>query len=287
MDAGPLDVLEDRDDLRVFSITECLHVDLDRALEEPVDEHRPLVVSGERGAYVLGTCADPHRAPAEHVRGADEHRVADPRRRLDGLLPGGDDLPVGAADAEALEQPSEALAILGEVDRVERRAHDPVARRLERARQPERRLAAELDHDPVRLLALAHGEHLLGAQRLEVEPVGGVVVGRNRLRVAVHHHGLVAERAEAPRRVHAAVVELDPLPDPVRAAAEDHDARLLPSGHGLVGLAPRGVEVVRARRHLPRARVDAPERREHAARAPMRTRPLLRDAASPCDVEVG
>jgi hypothetical protein len=35
-------------------------------------------------------------------------------------------------------------------------------------------------------------QHVLGRQRLEIEPVGGVVVGRDRLRIAVDHDGLVA-----------------------------------------------------------------------------------------------
>ena len=98
------------------------------------------------------------------------------------------------------------------------------------AREPERRLAAELRDDADRLLAVADGEHLLRRERLEVEPVGRVVVGRDRLRVAVDHHRLVAERAEGLGGVDAAVVELDPLADPVRARAEDDDARLVPAG---------------------------------------------------------
>ena len=125
----------------------------------------------------------------------------------------------GHADAELVEQPAEALAVLGEVDRVERRAEDRNARVLERARELQRRLAAELDDDAVRLLALADGEHRGGVERLEVEAVARVVVGRDRLGVAVDHHGLVAERAERLRRVDAAVVELDALADAVRAAS--------------------------------------------------------------------
>ena len=76
---------------------------------------------------------------------------------------------------------------------------------------------------PSGLLLLADREHVLGGQRLEVEAVGGVVVGRDRLRVAVDHHRVAAELARGHRRVHAAVVELDPLADPVRAGAEDDD----------------------------------------------------------------
>ena len=70
-------------------------------------------------------------------------------------------------------------------------------------------------------------EHVLERQRLEVQPVGGVVVGRDRLRVAVDHHRVAAGLAHGHRRVHAAVVELDALADPVRAGAEDHHARLV------------------------------------------------------------
>ena len=66
-------------------------------------------------------------------------------------------------------------------------------------------------------------EHVLERQRLEVQAVGGVVVGRDGLRIAVDHDGLVAVLAQRQRRVHAAVVELDALPDAVRAAAQHHD----------------------------------------------------------------
>ena len=66
------------------------------------------------------------------------------------------------------------------------------------------------------------GDVLLG-DRLEVEPVRGVVVGGDGLRVAVDHHRLVAGLGERHRGVDAAVVELDALPDPVRSRTEDHD----------------------------------------------------------------
>src|SRR3546814_1948696 len=58
---------------------------------------------------------------------------------------------------------------------------------------------------------------------LEVQAVGGVVIGRDCFRVAIDHDGLVTVLAQGERCVHAAVVELDALPDPVRAAAEHDD----------------------------------------------------------------
>ncbi len=149
-----------------------------------------------------------------------------------------------------------------------RRPEDPVAGLLDMAREPERRLASELRHDPDRLLPVADRQHLLRRERLEVEPVGRVVIGRNGLRVAVDHHGLVAECAEGLRRVDAAVVELDALPDPVRAGAENHDPGLLADGGSLVLLAPGGVEVVRGGLDLTGAGIDPPERGANAALMP-------------------
>ena len=158
------------------------------------------------------------RTRAGRAPGSRRARRSRPPRRPVAAIPQS-----GQRTPSSAGEPAEALAVLGEVDRVERRAEDPVAGALDRAGELERRLAAELDADADRLLALEHGEHGLLVERLEVEPVGGVVVGRDGLRVAVDHHRLVALRAEALRGVDAAVVELDPLPDPVRAAAEDHD----------------------------------------------------------------
>ena len=132
---------------------------------------------------------------------------------------------------ELREHRAEAPAILREVDRVDGSAQQPHAGLLQAGGDPQRRLAAELDDHPLRLLDLDHLEHVLHRQRLEVEAVGGVVVGRDRLGVAVHHHGVASQLAHRHRSVHAAVVELDALADAVRTRSEDHDARLRAAAH--------------------------------------------------------
>ena len=184
---------------------------------------------------------------------------------------------IGWAMLKPVQQALETLAVLGQVDGVGRGAEDRHAGLLQRVRQLQRRLAAEL-HDHADQLALRgfdldQLQHVLGGQRLEVEPVGGVVVGGDGLGVAVDHDRLDADLVEREGRVAAAVVELDALADAVRAAAEDDRllaiARL---GLALGRLAERAalvgrVHVGRRRRELGRAGVDALEHRPHAQRA--------------------
>lgn len=58
-------------------------------------------------------------------------------------------------------------------------------------------------------------EDVLEGERLEVQAAARVVVGGHRLGVAVDHDGVVAGVAQGEAGVHAGVVELHALPDPV------------------------------------------------------------------------
>ena len=178
-------------------------------------------------------------------------------------------------DLELVENLGEAPAVLGKIDRLRLGAHDRHAGVLERVRELERRLPAEGHDDTLGLLGLDDVHDVLEGQRLEVEPIARVVVGRDRLRVAVDHDRLVAQIVQRVRRVHAAVVELDALPDAVGSRAQDHRLGLV-GGRDLVLLLVRLVVVRRARRELRRARVDGLEGRRHAELEPAQ----LSDVAS-------
>ncbi len=87
-----LDVLHDPPDHHALPIAERVDVDLDRVLQELVDEdglrlgalhrfERALHVVGQVGARVH----DFHGAPSEHVARPHDHREADPRCDLEGV----------------------------------------------------------------------------------------------------------------------------------------------------------------------------------------------------------
>ena len=228
VDAGLLDVLHDRRRSSTLSPShERVDVDLDRVLQEAVEEDlaapRPLrsrceVVVAARRCDV----DDLHRPAAEHVGRAHEQREADARR--------------GRAAPPRRSAPSRTAApAQPELGRAARRSGRGPRRRsiasTRRAQQRHARVAAgraaslsgvcppNCTITPSRLLDLDDAEHVLERERLEVQAVGGVVVGRDRLRVAVDHHRVAPGLAHGHRGVHAAVVELDALADAVRSAS--------------------------------------------------------------------
>ena len=230
VDAGVLDVLHHAADHAARAVGDRVHVRLERILEEAVDQHRMLGRHPRRAAEVApqrGVVVDDlHRAPAEHVGRPHQDRISDAGRHGHRLLHRERHAARRLRHAQLAGDRLEPAAVLRQVDRLGRRAEDPHALALEPPRQPERRLPAELHHHAERLLDVHDLEHVLERERLEVEGVRDVEVGGDRLGVRVDHHRPVAQLAERHRRAHAAVVELDALPDPVGPAAEDHDGPL-------------------------------------------------------------
>ena len=90
MDARLLDVLHDPGDVDRIAVAERVDVDLDRVLEEAVEQQRVLLVGlhvlVEVGPQVLGRVTDLHRPAAEHVARPYEQREADLGGDLLGFL---------------------------------------------------------------------------------------------------------------------------------------------------------------------------------------------------------
>src|ERR1019366_112288 len=168
--------------------------DLGGVLEEAVEVDVAALagLAAQVVGEAVGRVDDLHGASAEHGGGAGEERA-------------------------------EAPAALGVVDRLDARAEQRHAGLGQPGGELQGGLPAELHDHTERALDLDDGEHVVERERLEVEAVGGVVVGGDGLGVAVDHDGVAPGLAHGHGGVHAAVVELDSLPDAVGAGAEDHD----------------------------------------------------------------
>ena len=272
VDAGLLDVLHDPAEVHLGAVVEHVDVDLDGVVEEAVDEHRVVGARDRRALDVAATGSRRRRrspcrarrarttaarAPGSRSRG----RSRPPRarcRRCRAWAPAG-----SASCSTRPNAPRSSARSMASG----RGADDRHALGLERLGQPERGLPAELHDDAGDRAGEALGvhdlEHVLEGERLEVEPAARVVVGRDRLGVAVDHHRVVAGVAQGEAGVHARVVELDALADPVRAGAEDEHRRALARGD--LGLLVVGAVVVgRQRGELGGAGVDRLVDRAHA-----------------------
>ena len=274
MDAGLFDVLHDTANVQLVTVVDGVDVDLDRVVEKTVDEkrmpgaddslpgHAREVIAERRGIV-----DDLHAAAAEHVAGAHEHRVTDFFGHHDGSGEVDRRSVAGGEQAGVAQNLREQSAFLGEVDRVGGGTENGNAGRFQAAGEAQRGLAAELHDHADEFAALAFGiddlEHVFEGERFKVQPVAGVVVGGDRLRVAVDHDGLVAGLRQCEGGVHAGVVEFDALPDAVRSGAENDDLTAVTGDNlGLVVVA--GVVVRREGGKLPRTGVDSLEHGAHA-----------------------
>ena len=238
MDACLFDMLHDAANQHHFAIADGIDIHFNRVVEEAVQQHWRVVGDADRSlevaAQILLVIDDLHRPTAEHVRRTHHQRVANLFRFLYRLLNGGDGGVRRLLQLQTVNRVLEALTIFRPVDSVRAGTDNRYACGFQGARQLQRSLPAVL-HDNAFWLLDAHDfQHVFQGNRLEVQTVGSVVVGRDGFRVTVDHDGLVTVFAQRQRGVYAAVVKFDTLTDTVRAAAEDHDFIAV---NGRVGLA--------------------------------------------------
>jgi hypothetical protein len=154
--AGLLDVLHDRPDPDLVAVAEGVDVDLDRVLQEAVEEDRARLPVRACAREVVGQAvlriADLHRPAAQHVRGPHQQRIANVARHGKRLLRRLGCRPRRAAQAKLVEHASEARPVLGEVDRLHRGAEQAHAGVGQPLGELERGLAPELHDHALRLL---------------------------------------------------------------------------------------------------------------------------------------
>ncbi len=120
MDAGLFDMLHDSGDHNVFAVAERIYVHLDRVFEEVIDEDGAIVRVLHCLGHVMrdgcGIVCDDHGAPAEYVRGTNQHGKADAFGSGQGLFHAGSHDAGRLWNVELTQQLAEALAIFSEID---------------------------------------------------------------------------------------------------------------------------------------------------------------------------
>ena len=134
-----------------------------------------------------------HGPSAQNIGGPHHQREADVLADLQGFIDGGCRTVLGMGDVEGIQQGAEAIAILGQVDGIRRSAPHRHPGLFKGQGKLQGGLAAELNDDPVGLFQFGHIQHIFIGQRLEIEFVRHIIVGADRLGVAVDHNRLDAQ----------------------------------------------------------------------------------------------
>ena len=201
-----------------------------RAAHVFVHKHRVLDALREDALHVqphlVRVVDDLHVLAADDVRRAQQHRIAEALRGGEGFVERLDAHALRAADTEFSEQFIEALAVLGLIDGIGRRAEDGDAVVVQEVRQLDGCLAAERDDNAHGILHAEDLHDIFTGQRFKVQAVCGVVVRGDRLGVVVDDDDVVPHLLERPDAVDGGVIKLDALPDADGAGAEHDDDRL-------------------------------------------------------------
>ncbi|SAA12983.1 Uncharacterised protein [Enterobacter hormaechei] len=227
MHTSLLDVLHNAANQHHFAVADSVNVDFNRVVEEAVEQHWRIVGNAHRRLEVatqVGFVIDDfHRTAAQYVGWTHHQRVTNLFRFLNGHFNRGHGGVRRLFQLETINCLLETLAVFRTVNSVRAGADDRHTCCFQRTRQLQRSLAAILHDHAFRLLDAHDFKHVFQRNRLEVEAVGSVVVGRDGFRVTVDHDGLVTVFAQRQRGMHAAVVELNALADTVWTAAQHHN----------------------------------------------------------------
>ena len=213
-------------------------LDLLPAEETALDEHLVDRAGCEAGPdevlVLLRRVGDAAAGATERIGGPDHQRQAHALAQRLGLLQRSHGLAVCYRLADLFHERFEQLSVLGVANRFELRAEEPDPVALQHAGvgegngEVEAGLAPKGREKAVRLLAGDDALDHLDGQGLDVDDVGGLLVGHDRGRVGVDEDREHAFFSQGATGLGAGVIELRRLPDDDRPGTENED---------LVGLA--------------------------------------------------
>ena len=177
-------------------------------------------------AHFVFVVDDLHILSADDVGGAKKDGIAERFCRGERLAKRLDAHAARALDVEFFEEAVKAFSVLRDVDPLGGGAEDRDPLPVEEFGEFDRGLPAERHDDADRLFDLDDIHDVLGAKRLEIQPVRRIVVGRNGLGIVVDDDDVIAALFERPDAVDRGIVKFDPLPDADRSRAEHQDDRL-------------------------------------------------------------
>ena len=234
VDSHRVDVFDEADgDLVALGVADDLELELLPAEDALFDKHLTDQTGGETAgddfAQLFDVVDDAAAGAAHRVGRAEHHRVAEFGGDLLGLFDRVAGLGFRHGHAERRHRLLEFDPVFAALDRVEVDADDldvilvEHARLLERDREVERGLAAEVRQQRVGAFAFDDPFDARGVERFDVGVIRHAGVGHDRRGVGVRQHHFVALFAQGFARLGARVVELARLTDDDGTGTDDED----------------------------------------------------------------
>src|SRR6266850_1648971 len=202
-------------------------IKLRRLLEKLIDQHWTVRSKSNRIAHIFFetflVVDNRHGSSAQYITGTHQNGITNPTGNCSCLLHRGSHAVFGLRDTEIFQQCSKSFAILGQIDRIRRGSDNFHTRILQAHRQIQGCLPAKLHNHSFRLFYVYDVHHIFERQRLEIETIRCVVVGRDGLRIAIDHDRLESGFVQRKRRVAATVVKFNSLANPIRTRPKNHD----------------------------------------------------------------
>ena len=128
MNTGLFDVLHDAAEIQFLAVEQCVHVNLNRVIEEAIHQHRMIRVdlSGplqEPGKHVV-VVDDLHATATQDVGRPNQHWVADLMGDVAGLIERERSAVLGRRQIHICQYPTEGTPIFGEMNRLRRGPDD-------------------------------------------------------------------------------------------------------------------------------------------------------------------
>ncbi len=226
MNTGLLDVFHHGGDKGVLSVGNGIRLCLNGIFEIFINQYRPVGCHTHSSSHVVAQHGfivnNFHTASAKNIGGSHHERVANAIGNADSAIHVRGHIAFGHGDTKLLHHSIELLAILCKINHLRRCTEDVDACLLELPGNIERSLSAKLADNAFGLFLFIDLQDVFDGKRLEVEFVGGVIIRGNGFGVAVDHNGFIVHVTQGECGMDTAVVELNPLSDPVGAAAKNH-----------------------------------------------------------------
>ena len=227
MDTCQLDVLHNCRYICVGTVADRVGLALQRVIQETVDQNRTIRCHANRCLHIfcntLLVINHFHTTAAENIRRTYHDRITDACCDRGCFLNGGSHTGFRHRDFQLIHHRTELVTVFCQINDCRRSTQDLYAVLFQIRCQVERCLAAKLRDHTHRLFLVIDAQYIFQGQRLKIQLIGGIIVGRYGLRIAVDNDGLKAQLFQRHCCVYTAVVKLDTLADTVRSAAQDHD----------------------------------------------------------------